>query len=204
MKTVISVMFGLVVLTASFAAVEAPATESVTATPTVEQNAGGTEAGDAEVKKEKTIELRIGGDKTGGVDVDNLNPEDQAEIAKYAMASPVAIIGVFIPIVAIIMSIGLVIIIIAMEHKRKLQQNEIIREAIAKGVEPPVFPEKKKDPIRTGIIMSAFGLGIGLAIGITSEELQNAALGLVLLLPGIGYLIYGFMRRNGKSNGNGQ
>jgi hypothetical protein len=204
MKTIFSVMFGLMILGGTLAAAEAPATESVPVTPTVEQS--GSHAASADVEQEqhrKGIRIQMGGDETGGVDVDKLNPEDQAEIAKSAMSSPVAIIGVFIPIVAIIMSIGLVIIIIALESKRKHQQNEIIREAIAKGVEPPVFSEKKKDPIRTGIILSAFGLGIGLALGITSEEMRTAALGLILFIPGIGYLIYGFMRRNGNSNGNG-
>jgi hypothetical protein len=204
MKTILFTIFGLIMLAGSLAMAEVPAATPEPTTPTVEQS--GSNATPADVEQErhhKGIRIQMGGEDTGGVDVDKLNPEDQAEIAKSAMSSPVAIIGVFIPIVAIVMSIGLVIIIIALESKRKRQQNEIIREAIAKGVEPPVFPEKKKDPIRTGIIMSAFGLGIGLALGITSEEMRTAALGLILLLPGIGYLVYGLMRRNGNSNGNG-
>jgi hypothetical protein len=205
MKALFGLFFVLVMMAGFVAAAEAPAAETAPTAPTVAQS--GSNATPADVEQErhhKGIRIQMGGSETGGVDVDQLNPEDQAEIAKSAMSSPVAIIGVFIPIVAIVMSIGLVIIIIALDSKRKRQQNEIIREAIAKGIELPVFPEKKKDPIRTGIILSAFGLGIGLALGITSEEMRTAALGLVLLLPGIGYLVYGLLRRNGNSNGNGR
>ncbi len=204
MKTVFTLIFGLMLFGAGFAAVDAPAAETAPAAPVVEQSGNNTASTDVEQEQHKKgIRIQVGHDDTGGVDVDELSEEAQRDIAKSAMSSPVAIIGVFIPIVAIIMSIGLVIIIIVMEHRRKLQQYEIIQEAIEKGVEPPVFPDKKKDPIRTGIILMAFGLGIGLALGITSEEFRTAALGLILFIPGIGYLIYGLMRRNGNSNGNG-
>jgi hypothetical protein len=203
MKIVLTVLFGILLMAVSLLAAEEPTAEPASPEIKVEQQTPGDSSETPGEQKEKVIRLHPG-EVPGNLDLNKvISQENDAEIAKHAMSSPVAIIGVFIPIVAIIMSIGLVVIIVALEYKRRRQQNDIIRAAVEKGLEPPVFPEKKKDPIRTGIIMAAFGLGIGLALAFVSDEPQTGALGLVLLLPGIGYLIYGLIKRN-DHNGNGQ
>ena len=184
------------------ATAEQAAPPEATTTPTVKQKAdSASEPGHESRVPDDEAMYKLAHESIGiaGQDISKHRGDmssEEVEALQDAMRSPVSIIGVFIPIVAIVMSIGLVMFIVWLDFRRKRLLHEERLKAIELGREIPPYVEPKKDPLKTGIILTCFGIGIGIAIGITSEEMQTAALGAVLLIPGIGYIIYHFITKN--------
>jgi Domain of unknown function (DUF6249) len=128
------------------------------------------------------------------------------------------IIGVFIPIVAIVMGIGIGMLAIWSEHKRKaqlLEQNHRERmHAIEKGLELPPLPanlvstsngpstSSPEKAMRSGVMMTL--LGILLFFAIVNVGAQEAALfGLIPAAIGIANLVYAIvLKQKGKSPDN--
>ncbi|HEU5137375.1 MAG TPA: cysteine-rich outer membrane protein [Steroidobacteraceae bacterium] len=115
------------------------------------------------------------------------------------------VIGVFIPIVAIIMGIGIGMLAIWSEHKRKaqlLEQNHRERmHAIEKGLELPPLPANlvgysngpstasAAKALRSGIMLLL--IGVVLFFAIVAVGAQEAALfGLIPAAVGIANLVY--------------
>lgn len=116
------------------------------------------------------------------------------------------VIGVFIPIVAIVMGIGIAMLSIWSEHKRKaqlLEQNHRERmHAIEKGLVLPPLPanlvyENSNGPstasaaksVRSGVMLLL--IGIVLFFAITVVGAQRAALfGLIPAAVGVANLVY--------------
>jgi cadmium resistance protein CadD (predicted permease) len=116
------------------------------------------------------------------------------------------VIGVFIPIVAIIMGCSIAIVSIWGEHKRKsqlLEQNHRERmQAIEKGIELPPLPlnlvhdggngpstASPAKSLRAGIMLVLIGVLLFFAIGqIEAEEV--ALFGLIPAAVGIANLVY--------------
>src|SRR6186713_336685 len=104
------------------------------------------------------------------------------------------IIAVFIPIVAIIMGIGIGMLSIWSEHKRKaqlLEQNHRERmHAIEKGIELPPLPpnlvgmssgpstESAAKSLRSGIMLVLIGVVLFFAIGVAGGR-EGALFGLI-------------------------
>jgi cadmium resistance protein CadD (predicted permease) len=122
------------------------------------------------------------------------------------------VIGVFIPIVAIIMGCSIAIVSIWGEHKRKaqlLEQNHKERmHAIEKGIELPPLPinlahDNSNGPstatpaksLRAGIMMVL--IGVLLYFAIQSIEAEEVALfGLIPAAVGIANLVYAAIQWN--------
>lgn len=115
------------------------------------------------------------------------------------------VIGVFIPIVAIVMGIGVAMLSIWSEHKRKaqlLEQNHRERmQAIEKGIELPPLPPNAigmsngpstasaAKSLRSGIMLLL--IGILLYIGIDHAGGSEGALfGLIPAAVGVANLVY--------------
>lgn len=115
------------------------------------------------------------------------------------------VIGVFIPIVAIVMSLGVAMIYIWSEHKRKAQlieQNHRERmQAIEKGIELPPVPTNlagassgpstatAAKSLRNGIMLTLIGVLLYVAI----EEVdgsEGALFGLIPAAIGVANLVY--------------
>jgi hypothetical protein len=100
------------------------------------------------------------------------------------------IIGVFIPIVAIVMGIGIGMLSIWSEHKRKsqlLEQNHRERmHAIEKGIDLPALPPN----------LVGMGMGNGPSTASAAKSLRS---GIMLTL--IGVLLYVAIDRAGGSEG---
>ena len=115
------------------------------------------------------------------------------------------VIGVFIPIIAIVMGIGIGMLAIWSEHKRKaqlLEQNHRERmHAIEKGIELPPLPAgligaghgpataSAAKSLRSGIMLTLIGIILYFAIGLASEN-QAGLFGLIPAAVGIANLVY--------------
>jgi cadmium resistance protein CadD (predicted permease) len=115
------------------------------------------------------------------------------------------VIGVFIPIVAIIMGISVAIVSIWSEHKRKaqlLEQNHRERmHAIEKGIELPALPPNlvgmsngpatasAAKSLRSGIMLLLIGILLYFAIG-TAGGREGSLFGLIPAAVGIANLVY--------------
>jgi len=118
---------------------------------------------------------------------------------------PVENIAVFIPIVAIVMGIGIGMLAIWSEHKRKaqlLEQNHRERmHAIEKGVEMPPLPPgligvgngpataSAPKALRSGIMMTLIGIVLFVAIGVAGGK-EGALFGLIPAAIGVANLVY--------------
>jgi len=115
------------------------------------------------------------------------------------------VIGVFIPIIAIVMGIGIGMQAIWSDHKRKaqiLEQNHRERmHAIEKGVEPPPLPASlvgsgtvatppsAAKSLRNGIMLTLIGLLLFAAIMVAGGN-EGALFGLIPACVGIANLVY--------------
>jgi len=115
------------------------------------------------------------------------------------------VIGVFIPIVAIVMGIGIGMQAIWAEHKRKsqiLEQNHRERmHAIEKGIELPPLPANlvgagtvstppsAAKSIRNGIMLTLIGVLLFVAIMVSGGK-EGALFGLLPACVGIANLVY--------------
>jgi hypothetical protein len=115
------------------------------------------------------------------------------------------VIGVFIPIVAIIMGIGVAIVSIWSEHKRKsqlLEQNHRERmHALEKGIELPPLPANvigmsngpstasAAKSLRSGVMLLLIGILLYFAI-YTSGGREGALFGLIPAAVGVANILY--------------
>lgn len=115
------------------------------------------------------------------------------------------VIGVFIPIVAIVMGIGIGMLAIWSEHKRKsqlLEQNHRERmHAIEKGLELPPLPVSlvgasngpstatPEKALRSGIMLTLIGVLLYFAIDTVGAE-DAALFGLIPAAVGVANIIY--------------
>ncbi len=121
------------------------------------------------------------------------------------------VIGVFIPIVAIVMGIGIGMLALWSEHKRKLQLLEHLHRermhALEKGLELPAIPGNlagsgdgsspatAAKSLRSGVMLVL--IGIILWIGIRSTGGGNGAwFGLIPAAVGVGNLLYALVQWN--------
>ncbi len=121
------------------------------------------------------------------------------------------VIGVFIPIVAIVMGIGIGMLSIWSEHKRKaqlLEQNHRERmHAIEKGIELPPLPPNligavngpstasAAKSLRSGIMLVLIGVILYIAIGHAGGD-EGALFGLIPAAVGIANLVYAAIEWN--------
>jgi len=117
------------------------------------------------------------------------------------------IIGVSIPVVAIVMGVLLAMVAIYFAHRRNREEQATIRLAMEKGVElPPDLFHRQSDrgyrtnPLRRGITWTAVGIALTLALYV-NEGLGTAMWGLIPLAVGIGCLFY---YKLSPSNGQGR
>jgi cadmium resistance protein CadD (predicted permease) len=115
------------------------------------------------------------------------------------------VIGVFIPIVAIVMGIGIAMLSVWSEHKRKaqlLEQNHRERmHAIEKGIELPPLPPNlvglsngpstasAAKSLRSGIMLVLIGVVLFFAIDVAGGR-EGALFGLIPAAVGIANLVY--------------
>jgi len=121
------------------------------------------------------------------------------------------VIAVFIPIVAIVMGIGIGMVAIWSEHKRKaqlLEQNHRERmHAIEKGIELPPLPpglistsngsgpSSAAKSLRNGIMLTLIGILLFVAIGVAGGK-EGALFGLIPAAVGIANLVYAAIQWN--------
>src|SRR5689334_5305622 len=115
------------------------------------------------------------------------------------------VIGVFIPIVAIVMGIGIGMLAIWSEHKRKsqiLEQNHRERmHAIDKGIELPPLPmnlvgtsngpstASAAKSLRSAIMLLVIGILLFFGIGVAGGK-EGAIFGLIPAAVGVANLVY--------------
>jgi hypothetical protein len=115
------------------------------------------------------------------------------------------IVGVFIPIVAIVMGIGIGMMAVWSEHKRKaqlLEQNHRERmHALEKGIDLPPIPANlvggsngpstatAAKSLRSGIMLTLIGVLLFFAIG-TAGGREGALFGLIPAAIGIANFVY--------------
>jgi hypothetical protein len=126
------------------------------------------------------------------------------------------VIGVFIPIVAIVMGIGIGMLSIWSEHKRKAQlreQNHRERmHALEKGVELPPLPPNvvgmsngpstasAAKSLRSGIMLVLIGVLLFFAIGVAGGR-EGALFGLIPAAVGVANLVYAAIQWNKEKDG---
>ena len=129
------------------------------------------------------------------------------------------VIGVFIPIVAIIMGIGIGMLSIWSDHKRKaqlLEQNHRERmHAIEKGLELPPIPANlvggsngpatasAAKSLRSGIMLTLIGILLYVAIDVAGGK-EGALFGLIPSAIGIANLVYAAIQWNKEKESAGK
>ena len=112
-----------------------------------------------------------------------------------------AVIGVFIPIVAIVAGIGCAIVAMLTVHRQRLQRVELRHRerlaAIEKGLElppdpPEVEPSRNDDSrfLRHGLVLLALGITVTAAMMQLPQANVPYLFGLVPAAIGVAYLIY--------------
>jgi len=125
------------------------------------------------------------------------------------------VIGVFIPIVAIVMGIGVAIVSIWSEHKRKaqlLEQNHRERmHALEKGIELPALPPNlvgmsngpstasAAKSLRSGIMLVLIGVILYFAIDRVGGD-DGALFGLIPAAVGFANLVYAAIQWDKEKN----
>ncbi len=111
------------------------------------------------------------------------------------------IMGTMIPIFAVLGGVTIAIFAIISRYRQNKLNHELKMKALEKGVEIPMEPASAKPGekvynimlnIRNGIILLAIGLGVGLGLYLTTG-IENASWSLILILLGVGFLIYGLI-----------
>jgi len=105
------------------------------------------------------------------------------------------ILGVMVPIVAIVMGVGLAFWRVYWDHQRKRLEYEERRQMIERGLTPPPQPTdplkySPESSLRNGLLLAALGVGLFIAYGMGVRN-QGVLVGApVVLLIGVAYLIY--------------
>ena len=121
-----------------------------------------------------------------------------------------------VPVVALTAPFIFVIIVVWLgtEEKRKRNQlqAELYAKALEKGLPIPgdlfAEPKKKRNPLNTGIICIAVGIGIALFIWLSKgaipgvELSEAAALGIIPFLIGVAYVLIHFIEKGKATNGD--
>jgi hypothetical protein len=109
-----------------------------------------------------------------------------------------------IPIVAIVMGIGIGMLAIWTEHKKRTRLLELCHQermaALEKGLELPPFPLEHPEPseepqakssgLKGGLIWLALGVGLGLFLGLQPKPDFHPALSAIPIALGLAYLAY--------------
>jgi Domain of unknown function (DUF6249) len=125
------------------------------------------------------------------------------------------LIGVSIPLVAIVMGIGIAFWRLYLDHERRKLQYEERKLMIERGLTPPPLPPETprrslESSLRNGIILVSLGLGFAVAYVVRqggnltapNEGVTNgfAIAAPILFLLGLGYLVYyAIARRQGSA-----
>jgi hypothetical protein len=127
-----------------------------------------------------------------------------------------AVIGVFIPIIAIVMGIGLAMMAVWSDHRRKaqlLEQNHRERmHAIEKGAELPPIPANlvgagngpatasAAKSLRSGIMLTLIGILLFIAIKAADGD-EGALFGLIPAAVGVANLVYAAIQWKAEKEG---
>ncbi|MCH7721308.1 MAG: hypothetical protein IH988_10035 [Planctomycetes bacterium] len=108
-----------------------------------------------------------------------------------------------IPIFGIVFTLGGTVAVVAIalyfNYKKRQAQSQEILAAIEKGMEIPFPPPQTRNYYNQGLIWSAVGIALTIAIGVSSQELAGAVWGLLPLAVGIAFLL--IARRENGSEG---
>jgi uncharacterized protein DUF6249 len=140
-------------------------------------------------------------------------------IALETSHMPVENIAIFIPIIAIVMSLGTAMLFIWSDHRRKaqlLEQNHKERmHAIEKGIEMPPLPlglvgvsngpatASAPKALRSGIMLTLIGVLLYVAIDVAGGD-EGALFGLIPAAIGIANLVYAAVLWHKEKEGAGK
>jgi len=129
------------------------------------------------------------------------------------LVSILGVIGIFfLPIIMVILALWFK----SSERRKYYQlQAELYAKAIEKGQPVPTDwfaakPKKKHNPLNTGIILIAVGIGVSLFIWLTNDAIEGAkmskaaSLGIIPFLIGVAYLLIHFIEQKKAKNENAQ
>jgi hypothetical protein len=114
-----------------------------------------------------------------------------------------AILGLFIPIIGIVLGVAVAIIYIVSAHRQRMQRNELRHKerlaAIEKGLEIPVdavepapLPMRRPRYLLRGLVLTFVGVALTVALRNAGGE-EGSMFGLVLSAAGLAYLIFYFV-----------
>jgi hypothetical protein len=116
-------------------------------------------------------------------------------VALAALALPAIFTAAVVIVVVIALYIG---------HRTAQLRFETITLALKEGKEIPpelfLVGRRRRDPTLTGLVLTALGIGLGVALGAVAAPVQ-ATWGLIPFLMGVALLIYGRLRPK-ADNGN--
>lgn len=108
-----------------------------------------------------------------------------------AEALLIPIVGMLIPITAILCGVGIAIVALKHRAKRNQLEHEERMLALEKGAplpEPVITPPKQKNPYFWGIVLGAFGLALFFGFAVDSDE-EYVIWGAIFLLVGVAILV---------------
>ena len=111
------------------------------------------------------------------------------------------LMGMSIGFVAVVMGIGIGMLAIWTEHKKRITLMQLCHQermaALEKGLELPPFPQEEAEApevpgsgLKGGLIWLALGIGLGLFLGFQEKPDIHPALSAIPVALGVAYLLY--------------
>ena len=98
-----------------------------------------------------------------------------------------------IPLFGIVFSLGGTVVVVAMalyfNYKKRQAQSQEILAAIEKGMDIPLPEPRTRNYRRQGLVWTAVGLALTIAIGVSSQVWAGAVWGLLPLAVGVAFLL---------------
>ncbi|MCH7497747.1 MAG: hypothetical protein IH971_07850 [Candidatus Marinimicrobia bacterium] len=100
---------------------------------------------------------------------------------------------IWIPIIAIIFgvggTVGIIALLLILSYKKRQTQSREILAAIEKGMDIPLALSKARNYRTQGLVWTAVGIALTIAIGVSSQEWAGAVWGLLPLAVGVAFLL---------------
>lgn len=160
-----------------------------------EEETGAAKAAEAETTRTQVKIITPGAGEEGLDDEDlpALEPGPGKKVIREQVIIP--LFGMAIPVIFLLGVVAVVVVAILAAQRAARMRYDVIQLAIKEGRELPPelfrngFRRRQRDPLLGGLVLTAAGLGVAIALGVAVAPV-HAVWGLIPLLVGVAVLVY--------------